>query len=154
MLQRVLVSSRYLVYIVVFGTFVAAVSLMAYQALVVLNAVMDLILNSEISSKTSKQLAVGLIEAVDIFLISIAVYIISLGLYSLFIDDSIPLPRWLEIHNLDDLKSNLVSLVIVVLAVLFLKQALAWEGGYDIAAFGAGIAVIIAVLSYYLKNDR
>jgi len=152
MLQRVLISSRYLIYIVVFGTFVAAVSLMFYETLVVLSAVIDLFRNGDVSAGTAKVLAVGLIEAVDIFLISIAVYMISLGLYSLFIDDSIPLPRWLEVHNLDDLKNNLISLVIVVLAVLFLREALAWEEGYDILAFGAGIASIIVVLSYYLKR--
>lgn len=51
--------------------------------------------------------------------------IISLGLYSLFSDDTLPLPRWLEVHSLDDLKGNLVSLVIAVLAVLFLRAAIA-----------------------------
>ncbi len=63
-----------------------------------------------------------MVEAVDAFLIAIAVYIISIGLYSLFIDDKLPLPKWLEVHNLEDLKGNLVSVVIAVLAVLFLRE--------------------------------
>lgn len=70
----------------------------------------------EISSKSAKVFAVGLIEAVDVFLIAIALYIISLGLYVLFVDDRLPLPRWLEIQDLDDLKGHLVSVVIAVLA--------------------------------------
>jgi len=39
----------------------------------------------------------------------------------------------------EDLKGNLVSVVIAVLAVLFLREVVAWEGSSDIAAFGAGL---------------
>jgi uncharacterized membrane protein YqhA len=88
--------------------------------------------------------------------IGIAVYLISIGLYSLFIDDKLPLPKWLEVHNLEDLKGNLVSVVIAVLAVLFLREVVAWEGSSDIAAFGAGLALMIAALTFFLmkKNAR
>ena len=96
--------------------------------------------------------AVGLIETVDVFLIAIAVYIMSLGLYSLFIDDTLPVPRWLEVHNLDDLKGNLISLVIAVLAVLFLREAVAWDGSRNLIALGGPVALIIAVLTFYLKK--
>jgi uncharacterized membrane protein YqhA len=34
-----------------------------------------------------------------------------------------PLQRWLKIDDLEDLKGYLVSIVIAVLAVLFLRQA-------------------------------
>jgi uncharacterized membrane protein YqhA len=93
---------------------------------------------------------VGLIEAVDIFLIGIAIYLISLGLYVLFVDETLPLPKWLEIRNLDDLKHSLVSVVIVVLAVLFLREALIRDTGYDLIAFGGGLAVVISSLTFYL----
>jgi uncharacterized membrane protein YqhA len=97
---------------------------------------------------------VGIVEAVDVFLIGIAVYIISIGLYALFIDDKLPLPKWLEVHNLEDLKGNLVSVVIAVLAVLFLREVVAWEGGSDIAAFGAGLALVVAALTYFLSKNN
>ncbi|HQR52722.1 MAG TPA: YqhA family protein [Burkholderiales bacterium] len=150
MLRRVLASSRYIVLIAVVGTFVASCVLLVYEALVVAQAVVRIIGEGEISPQGAKVIAIGLIEAVDVFLIAIAVYIISLGLYALFIDDKLPLPRWLEVHDLEDLKANLVSIVIAVLAVLFLREAVAWDGERDLLKFGAVLGLIIAALTFFL----
>jgi uncharacterized membrane protein YqhA len=129
MLRRLLVSSRYAVLIAVFGTLVASLALIVYEATVAAVAVVDAVRNYSASPNGAKKLAVGLIEVVDVFLIAIAIYITSLGLYVLFVDEGLPLPRWLEVRDLDDLKNNLVSVVIAVLAVLFLREAVAWNGG-------------------------
>jgi uncharacterized membrane protein YqhA len=107
-----------------------------------------------VAAKSVKIFAVGIVEAVDVFLIAIAVYIISIGLYSLFIDDKLPLPKWLEVNNLEDLKGNLVSVVIAVLAVLFLREAVAWDGTREIAAFGGALALIIAALTFFLMKNN
>ncbi len=152
MLRRILAASRYIVVIAVFGTFVASVALLVYEAIVVVVGVAYAVWNYSASPKAAKVFAVGLIESVDVFLIAIAAYIISLGLYTLFVDATLPLPRWLEFHDLDDLKTNLVSVVIAVLAVLFLREAMAWNGGYALLAFGAAIALVIAVLTLYLSK--
>ena len=144
--------TRYIVAVAVAGTFVSSIALLVYEALVVAQIVTDLVREGVVLPKAAKTLAVGLIEAVDVFLIAIALYVISLGLYTLFIDDRITLPKWLEIHDLEDLKRNLVSLVIAVLAVLFLREAVAWDGGRDILALGGALALVIAALTYYLSQ--
>lgn len=154
MLRRVLASSRFVVLIAVVGTFAASCVLLVYEALVVAQAVLRIIGEGQISPQGAKVIAIGLIEAVDIFLIAIAVYIISLGLYALFIDDALPLPRWLEVHDLEDLKANLVSIVIAVLAVLFLREAVAWDGERDLLKFGTVLALIIAALTLFLFLKR
>ena len=151
-LRRALASSRYVVLIAVVGTFVASVTLLVYEALVVFKAVLYIIHRGSVSAEEAKALAVGLIQAVDIFLIAIAVYIISLGLYSLFVDASLPLPRWLEVHDLEDLKANLISIVIAVLAVLFLREAVGWDGETDLLRFGGGVALVIAALTFFLAR--
>ena len=147
MMRRVLVSSRHIVLIAVAGTFVGSLALLVYEAIVVAETVIEIIREGAVSSKAAKALAVRLIEAVDIFLIAIALFIISHGLYALFVDDTLPLPRWLE-----DLKENLVSVVIAVLAVLFLREAVAWEGGRDLLPFGAAIALVVAALTFFLMR--
>ncbi len=154
MFRRAVSASRYVVLVAVLGTFVASLALLLFEVSVVAAAVVDAFRTYSASPKVAKSLAVGLIEAVDVFLIAIAVYIISLSLYALFVDDTLPLPRWLEVHNLDDLKNNLMSVVIAVLAVLFLREAIAWTGGYDLLAFGAAIALVIAVLTFFLTKNN
>jgi uncharacterized membrane protein YqhA len=154
MLQRVLASSRYIMLVPVVMTFLGAVALIVYETLALGQSFIDTIRNGSATANAVKIFAVGIVEAVDVFLIAIAVYIISIGLYSLFIDDKLPLPRWLEVHNLEDLKGNLVSVVIAVLAVLFLREIVAWDGTRGIAAFGAGLALVIAALTFFLMVTK
>jgi uncharacterized membrane protein YqhA len=154
MMRRALVATRYVVLIAVVGTFVASLALLVYEAIVVAETVIEIVREGAVTSQAAKALAVRLIEAVDVFLIAIAIYIISLGLYALFVDDTLPLPRWLEVHSLDDLKENLVSVVIAVLAVLFLREAVAWDGGRDLLPFGAALALVVAALTFFLMRKR
>ena len=102
------------------------------------------------SSGSTKDFAVVLIESSDVFLIAIALYIISAGLYALFVDDTLPMPRWLEVHDLEDLKGNLISVVIAVLAVLFVREGVAWEVSRDFPAFGVALALVVAALTFFL----
>ncbi len=150
MLKRALGSSRYVALIAVVGSLVGSAALLVYEAFVIIDAVIETIGSNSLSPKIAKVLAVGLIEALDVFLIAIVAQIIGLGLYVLFIDDTLPLPAWLQIRNLDDLKSHLVSSVIAVLAVLFMREAVAWDGQRDLLGFGVALALVIAVLTLYL----
>jgi uncharacterized membrane protein YqhA len=155
-MNRIFASSRYIVLIAVLGTLAASLTLLVYEALVVADGVISVVQKGVLSTGDAKLLAVELIQAVDVFLIAIAVYMISLGLYVLFIDDSLPLPRWLVFRDLEDLKSNLVSIVIAVLAVLFLREAVSWDGTRDLLELGAALALMIGVLVFFLskKSDR
>ena len=57
-------------------------------------------------------------------------------------------------HDLEDLKANLVSIVIAVLAVLFLREAVGWDGERDLLHFGAVLALVIAALTLFLFLKR
>ncbi|RKT13883.1 putative membrane protein YqhA [Paraburkholderia sp. RAU2J] len=154
MLRRVLASSRYIMIVPVIGTFLGSVALLLYETIVLFWGGVTALRVGSLTAKSVKIFAVGIVEAVDVFLIAIAVYIISIGLYSLFIDDKLPLPKWLEVSNLEDLKGNLVSVVIAVLAVLFLREAVAWDGTHDIAAFGVALALVVAALTFFLMKNN
>lgn len=81
-------------------------------------------------------------------------YLVSPSLYGLFIDSTITLPTWLKLRDLDDLKANLVIAVIVVLAVPFLREAIAWGGERDLLSFGAALAMNIGVLTFCLAKIK
>jgi uncharacterized membrane protein YqhA len=98
------------------------------------------------------KLVVGFIEVADIFLLAVVLYIMAVGLYELFIDDHLPLPSWLVIHNLEDLKEKLVGVVIVVLAVFFLGRVIESKDAIEVLYLGGGIALVIAALSYFSSH--
>lgn len=151
MFKKLLGSSRLLILLAVAGTFLAATALLVYGAVEIVVLVTKTISATEVSAKGAKVLALACIEIVDLFLLGTVFYIVALGLYELFIDDTLTLPHWLEIHNLDDLKNKLLGVVVVVLAVLFLGQVVSWNGERDLLGFGAGIAMVIASLTWFLS---
>ncbi len=155
-MSQILVASRYLVLIAVLGTLVSSLILLVYEALVVAEGVFEILAEGRISKNAAKLIAVDLIQAVDVFLIAIAVYMISLGLYVLFIDGDLALPKWLKFRDLEDLKANLISIVIAVLAVLFLREAVSWDGTRNLLELAAALTLVIGVLILYLsqKGDR
>ena len=150
MLHRILARSRYLMLIAVFGSFAASVTLLIYGALETLITIGHTV-RAPVSSANSKQLILSCIEVVDLFLLATVFYITALGLYELFIDERIKVPDWLEIHTIDDLKTKLTSVIVVVLSVLFLSEVVRWNGGTNILPLGAGIALVIAALTYFLS---
>jgi uncharacterized membrane protein YqhA len=99
-----------------------------------------------VSSAAAKSLIADTVSIIDIFLIGTVLFVISAGLYQLFVHKGISLPGWLKIESLDDLKDNLTEVIIVALLVAFLGQAIEWTGGFEIVGFGIAIgAVIVAV---------
>jgi uncharacterized membrane protein YqhA len=152
MIRRIVAGSRYLIVVAVAGIFVATIALLLYGALQTATLIAGLF-ESSVSSKGAKALLLAAIELVDLFLLATVMYVIAAGLYELFIDDTLPLPDWLEIHNLDDLKSKLIGVVVVVLGVLFLGQVIAWDGQRELLGYGAAIALMVAALTYFLSQQ-
>ena len=154
MLHRALGASRYVVIVAVVSTLLSSMALLVYGALLEIVTLLRTLFTFSVTSKGGKALALTFIEATDIFLIGIVLFIFSLGLYTLFIDDKLPLPSWLEVKSLDDLKAQLISVVIAALAVIFLGYVVQWEGEGDTEFFGFGVAVafMVAALAFFLNT--
>ncbi len=94
---------------------------------------------------------------IDLFLIGATLIIAAFGLYELFIDRIDPGPRghrvppWLEMHDLNDLKARVVSMIILVVAVTFADILLEFQQGPDILYLGGGVALVIVALTAYLR---
>lgn len=154
MIHRILASSRQLILLAVICSFIASVTVLLYGVIQTGNAILQVLHDGAASSKGGKKLVVSLVEVIDLFLLSTVFYITALGLYELFIDDRINVPEWLEIHNIDDLKGKLISVIIVVLSVLFLGQAVTWSGDANFLNFGGSVALVIASLTYFLSAHQ
>jgi uncharacterized membrane protein YqhA len=99
-----------------------------------------------------------IVEVVDGYLLAIVMLIFSLGLYELFISDigqahgSKSSSKILVISNLDDLKSRLAKVILMILIVTLFEEALNMKLNtpLDLVYLGASIALI--ALALYLTH--
>lgn len=96
-------------------------------------------------------LATDYIEFADIFLLAVVLYIMALGLFTLFVTDKVPLPEWLEFHDFDDLKERLVSVLCVMLGVTFLGIVMKGQSGLDLLWLGLSMATVIVALTLFVR---
>lgn len=153
-LLRALGAFRWLMGLAVFGCLVIGVALLVHTVVEVGVDIYHVLQKGAGTAKAGKSLAIAAIEVIDRFLLAAVAFITALGLCKLFVNARVPVPRWLEIETLDHLKDKLLRVVIVILAVVFLGQVAAWDGGYEILAVGGAIAVVVAALSYFLFAAR
>jgi uncharacterized membrane protein YqhA len=148
MIRRILGTSRFLVILAVLGTFITSATLQIFGLLRVVALVVDLIQSGELTAAASKSLIADTVGIIDIFLIGTVMFVISAGLYQLFVSPNIPLPGWLQIKSLDDLKENLTEVIVVALLVAFLSPAIEWTSGdVTILALGLAIAAVIVAVA-------
>ena len=154
-MHRLLNASRLLIVPAVLGCFVLAIVLLLYGVGQSFEVAWD-VLNGKYAlqadAKVGKKLLLRCVELVDLFLLATVFLITALGLYELFIDDTIPVPAWLKINSLDDLKAKLISVVVTILGVVFLGYAVSWDGQSDLLQAGGGIALVIAALTYFTSK--
>jgi uncharacterized membrane protein YqhA len=152
MLQCILARSRYLIIIPVLGSFLASVVILFYAALGVLVMVYEVFTHLLFTDAEGKYLTIKSIELIDLFLLGIILYIVALGLYQLFIDEHLPMPCWLTVTSIEDLKGRLLGVVIVLLAVTFLANVVNWNGTTAIFALGTATGLVLFALGYLIRQ--
>jgi uncharacterized membrane protein YqhA len=152
MFRHIFAWTRYLIVIAVIGAFLAAVVVTIYGALLVVNIVIETFSHDVFNITGAKHLALECIELVDLFLLGTVLYIISQGLYALFIDDRPSIHAWLEIFSLEDLKGELIRVVIVLLAVTFLGAVVTWDGSTPIIDLGVAVGLVVFALGLLLRG--
>ena len=158
MVTRLIGLIRYIIIVAVLATLIAATAQILFGTVETYVVIRDVFSKGEFTSKVAKTLLLSFIEITDIFLLATVLYIVALGLYELFIDHQVPVPGWLEIRTLDDLKDKLIGVVIVVIGVGFLGQFTTWNGETNLLVSGGGAALVIAALTFFLgqksKKDK
>jgi uncharacterized membrane protein YqhA len=148
--RRVLGSSRFFIAIAVVGSFLAAATALVFGGVTTVAVAVTAFAHRDFTEAGAKHLAVQLVTMIDLFLLGTVLYIVAIGLYELFIDHDVPMPRWLRIATIDDLKERLLSVVTVLLAVTFLGSAVTWQGA-DILQLGLAVGVVLAAVALLLR---
>jgi uncharacterized membrane protein YqhA len=143
---RMVASSRFFVLIATISLFLGFMAVMVSTIIVTVMSVWDGIFQQY----NQNEMIGKLIKQADYALLATVLYVLALGLYSLFVDDRVPMPGWLRIHDLGQLKELLAGVVVVAIAVIFLGWALTWDGKSDILALGVASAAVIGGLALFL----
>jgi uncharacterized membrane protein YqhA len=140
--------TRYMIVLPVIGSFLAALATICYGTYKVILVITEIFQGID-PEKAIKVISVSFIEVIDLFLVGTVFYIIAMGLYELFIDDRLELPDWLVIHHLDDLKSKLISGIVVIMSVYFLGVLVLGDPKIDLLRTSIAIGIMIAALSFF-----
>jgi uncharacterized membrane protein YqhA len=149
-MRKVFVKSRYMIYIAVIVLLLAALAVIVFAGIATVSITIGAFGHGVFNAEGGRALSIDLIEMIDVFLLGTVLFITSIGLYELFLDPGVSaeIPEWLSVTSLEELKFNLLAVVIVMLAILFLGAVAGeWPEGTTILGYGGAVALVVGALS-------
>ncbi|CAB4614202.1 MAG: hypothetical protein F2600_00335 [Actinobacteria bacterium] len=149
-MRKILGLTRYAVFVPAVASIIGALLLMAQGSISILMIVVDAVLNNAYLKET----IVEVLTAVDAILLGTVLLVIGYGLYELFVDTRLEVPEWLEVRDLDDLKSKLIGVVVAIIAVVFVGVFVDVNRAADVVAYGVGAGALVAGLALFALATR
>lgn len=165
--EKMLYASRYLSILAVIGSIVSSVALFIRGGMVIFESIRSFFISlsaGEVDPNYEKMFE-ELVSSVDIFLFALVLIIFGVGVYELFITKIDPVerendtrPSWLKIGSVDDLKSSLGKVILMVLIVAFFKHTLELSkdqwGPTTLLYLSIGILLIAGALYLTHKSGK
>jgi uncharacterized membrane protein YqhA len=141
--------SRYLIWIAVISLLLATLAVFVFGLISTVMVVIETFRHGAFAAEGARHLSVELIEMIDLFLLGTILFITSVGLHELFVDPGLKeiLPEWMSVSSLDQLKFNLLAVIVVMLAVLFLGVAASFELEEHTSILDYGLAIGAVILA-------
>lgn len=160
-------NSRFMVLAAVVGSLLAGITIFVMATVDVFNLMAHAMhyADSSLTMEARKALHDAtishIVEVVDGYLLATVMMIFSLGMYELFISDidqahgSKASSKILVINSLDDLKSRLAKVILMIMIVTLFEEALNMhlESPLDLVYLGAAIALIAVALYFTHAAD-
>lgn len=134
--------SRYLSLIAIIGLLIGAISALYVGVEKVFKVLQVAFLHYESSSPT----LYVLFESLDSFLVAIALIVIAVSIYELFIG-GLEVPDWMLVKNLNELKAKFGVVLIPVIAVKFVQKLLQSESALETLYYGIAVALVMGALT-------
>lgn len=149
-MNRVIAFTRFAVFIPAMASILGAVLLMIQGSVEMVRT----IINAALNGTKLKLTIVEVLTAVDAILLGTVLLVIGYGLYELFIDEDLEVPVWLQVHDLDDLKSKLIGVVVALIAVIFVGVFVDVNRAADVISFGVGAGALVTGLALFSFATR
>lgn len=149
--RRIIVSSRFLALAAVFGSLAGSILMFGLGLFNIYAAFRYGLSETGATEQVFGSGAViNVVEGLDRFLIAIVLLYFSYGVFSLFIhpeqsEEELALPGWLRVSQVGQLKQVVAELIVVILFVLFLRQAIEAFAGLDGAFTWPQIATLLVL---------
>ncbi len=144
-MRKILGLTRYAVFVPAVASIIGALLLMAQGSIEMISVV----INTIVDGSSLKETIVEVLTAVDAILLGTVLLVIGYGLYELFIDSNIDVPAWLQVENLDDLKSKLIGVVVAIIAVVFVGVFVDSNRAEDVISYGVGAGALVVGLAVF-----
>ena len=149
-MRKILGLTRYAVLIPSIASIIGALLLMAQGSISILMVIADAVLYNAYLKDT----IVDILTAVDAILLGTVLLVIGYGLYELFVDTRLEVPEWLQVRDLDDLKSKLIGVVVAIIAVVFVGVFVDSNRAADVVSYGIGAGALVAGLAFFALATR
>ena len=150
MMMKLFGATRYAVLIPSLASILGALLLMALGSYEMVLVIID----SITSESSLKESIVSVLTAVDAILLGTVLLVIGYGLFELFIDDELPVPLWLRVYDLDDLKSKLIGVVVAIIAVVFVGIFVDANRSADVISYGVGAGALVVGLAIFAHATK
>jgi uncharacterized membrane protein YqhA len=149
-MRKILGLTRYAVIVPSIASIIGALLLMAQGSISIMMVIVDAVLNDAYLKDT----IVDVLTAVDAILLGTVLLVIGYGLYELFVDTRLEVPAWLQVRDLDDLKSKLIGVVVAIIAVVFVGVFVDSNRASDVVSYGLGAGALVAGLALFAYATR
>lgn len=149
-MRKIIGLTRYAVVVPAIASMIGALLLMAQGSIAIVSVVIEAVFNNSYLKVT----IVDVLTAVDAILLGTVLLVIGYGLYELFVDDRIEVPSWLQVKDLDDLKSKLIGVVVAIISVVFVGVFVDANRASEVLAYGLGAGALVAGLALFAYATR
>jgi len=149
-MRQIVGLTRFSVFVPALASILGALLLMAQGSIAVVQSVIEAIANQT----PLKDSIVDVLTAVDAILLGTVLLVIGYGLYELFVDTNIKVPVWLQIKDLDDLKSKLIGVVVAIIAVIFVGVLVDANRAADVLSYGVGAGALVLGLAVFAHATK
>lgn len=149
-MNKLLARARYAVFIPALASIVGALLLMFQGSVAMVVTIIDVVTEGT----KLKLTIVDILTAVDAILLGTVLLVIGYGLYELFIDEDLEVPVWLQVQDLDDLKSKLIGVVVAIISVIFVGVFVDADRAADVISYGVGAGAILTGLALFAFATR
>lgn len=157
--EQFLYGTRFTTFLAVVGSLIASIVLFAKGTINISRGVYYFFANVGQNQIDDHHLVAEFVSAVDIFIFSTVLFIFALGIYELFINkidvvnrNKEERPNWLVVKSIDDLKTSLGKVILMILIVSFFEHSLSMKYDSILQLLYLGIGILLISTALYLTH--